>query len=169
MMDKTKITPAPIKPEARAVKLNAGSAKARKSAARLAAVQVLYQSALNDQKPIAAMREFMDHRNGFEFDGDVFVPADPDLLDNIISGVVDRQDDLNDMIKAQLAQKDKEAIEPILHAILIAAAYEIMAHHDIDAPIIISDYMNVAHAFYEDGAPKMINAILDSLAKSLRS
>lgn len=167
-MDKKKYTPAPRTPETRAVKLNEGSAKARRSAARLAAVQVIYQADLNDQNLNHAMQDFLDHRNGFEFDGDIFVPADPDLLKKIIHGVGDRRQDLQDMVTAQLAKKDKETTEPILKAILIAAAYEIMAHHDIDAPIIISDYMNVAHAFYEDGAPKMINAILDTFAKSLR-
>ncbi len=167
-MDKKKYTPAPKAIETRAVKLNEGSAKARRSAARLAAVQVLYQSDLNDQNPTEAMRDFLQHRNGFEFDGDIFVPADPELLEKIIYGVVDRRENLNQMIAAQLAKKDKEKTEPILNAILMAATYEVMAHHDIDAPIIISDYMNVAHAFYEDGAPKMINAILDTLAKSLR-
>lgn len=167
-MDKKNFTPAPKAPETRAVKLNEGSAKARRSAARLAAVQVLYQADLNDQSPREAMRDFLQNRNGFEFDGDIFVPANPELLEKIIDGVIDRRDDLDTMIAAQLAKKDKETTEPILNAILVAAAYEIMAHHDTDTPIIISDYMNVAHAFYEDGAPKMINAILDSLAKSLR-
>ena len=70
-MDKKKYTPAPKAIETRAVKLNEGSAKARRSAARLAAVQVLYQSDLNDQNPTEAMRDFLQHRNGFEFDGDM--------------------------------------------------------------------------------------------------
>ena len=167
-MDKKNYTPAPLAPETRAVKLNAGSAKARKSAARLAAVQVLYQMDMNDEKAGSALMDFLDNRNGFEFDGDVFVPADRSLLSSIINGYDDRRDQIDEMITAQLAKKDKTDIDPILRAILLAATFELMAHHDIDPPIIISDYMNVAHAFYEDGAPKMINAILDTLAKSLR-
>jgi N utilization substance protein B len=163
-----KITPAPRAQEQRAIKLNEGSAKARRSAARLAAVQVLYQMEFNSQGAKEALSDFIDTRIGFELDGDVFVPADRELLTSIINGVFDKQAELNDLVKAQLAQKDKTQVDPILEAILLAACYELMAHHDIDAPIIISDYLNVAHAFYEDGAPKMINAILDTVSKALR-
>ena len=167
-MDKKKYTPAPRAPETRAVKLNAGSAKARKSAARLAAVQILYQMDLNQEGASSALQDFLDNRNGYEFYGDVFVPADRDLLSAIISGYDARKGDIDEMVAGQLAKKNKETIDPILQAILRTAAFELMAHHDTDAPIIINDYMNVAHAFYEDGAPKMINAVLDDLAKSLR-
>ena len=167
-MDKKNFTPAPLAPETRAVKLNEGSAKARRTAARLAAVQVLYQIALNEEKPASALADFLDNRNGYEFDGDVFVPADRPLLSSIITGYDDRRADIDEMVRAQLAKKEKENVDPILKAILRAAAYELMAHQDTDAPIIISDYMHVAHAFYEDGAPKMVNAVMDSLKTALR-
>ena len=167
-MDKKNYTPAPRTMETRAVKLNTGSAKARKSAARLVAVQVLYQMNMNDETAGSALMDFLDNRNGYEFDGDIFVPADRTMLSDIIHGYNERRDEVDEIVRAQLAKKDKTEIDPILRAILLAATFELMAHHDIDPPIIISDYMNVAHAFYEDGAPKMINAILDTVAKSLR-
>ena len=162
------VTPAPRAPEKRVVKMTEGSAKARRSAARLAAVQVLYQMDLNAQGPKDALRDFINTRIGYELDGDVFVPAEQDLLIDIVNGVFDRQNDLREMISGQLAQRGKEKVEPLLDAILHAACYELMAHIDIDAPIIISDYMNVSHAFYEDGAPKMVNALLDHVAKTVR-
>lgn len=163
-----KVTPAPRAAEQRVIKLNEGSAKARRSAARLAAVQVLYQMDLNGQDAKEALRDFIHTRIGYELDGDVFVPADRDLLMDIVAGVDEKNDDLKTLLTAQLAQKGKTQVDPILEAILLAACYELMAHHHIDPPIIISDYLNVAHAFYEDGAPKMINAILDTVSKSLR-
>lgn len=154
--------------EKRVVKLNEGSAKARRSAARLAAVQVLYQMALSGHDAKTALRDFINHRIGFELDGDTFVPADRDLLTAIVQGCVDMQDNIQDILKGQLAKKNKDTIDPVLEAVLQAGIFELLAHPDIDAPIIISDYMNVTHAFYEDGAPKMINAILDHVATSLR-
>jgi len=154
--------------EKRVIKLTEGSKKARRSAARLAAVQVLYQMDINEQSASEAVAEFIEQRIGYELDGDVFVPADRDLLKEIVTGAFDKQAEISDIIKGQLARKEKEKIDPILEAVLKAASFELLAHHDVDAPIIISDYMNVSHAFYEDGAPKMINAILDHLAKTLR-
>jgi N utilization substance protein B len=77
----------PVKPpEKPAVKKNAGSAKARRSAARLAAVQVLYQMRLNNQDAASAAREYIRHRSGFNLDGDVFVPPDEELLEDIVRG-----------------------------------------------------------------------------------
>ncbi len=160
--------PLPKEVEKRVVKLTEGSAKARKSAARLAAVQVLYQIDMSGQNTKDALRDFINKRIGFELDGDVLVPADRDLLTLIVNGVCDKQVEIDDIVKGQLAKKEKDSIDPILEAILKCGAYELMAHHDIDAPIIISDYMNVVKAFYEDGAPTMVNAILDSISNGLR-
>ena len=160
--------PLPREVEKRVVKLNEGSKKARRSAARLAAVQVLYQIDFSEQPAKEALHDFINRRIGFEIDGDVIVPADRDLLTSIVNGVVDKKAEIDEIYKGQLAKKEKESIDPILEAILKCGIYELMAHHDIDAPIIISDYMNVVKAFYEDGAPTMINAILDSVAKGLR-
>ena len=81
-------------PEKPVVKETAGSAKARKTAARLAAVQVLYQMRLNNQDAKTVVREFREHRIGFALDGDVFVPADFDLLEEIVMGVAERAADI---------------------------------------------------------------------------
>jgi len=154
--------------EHRVIKLNEGSAKARKSAARLAAVQVLYQMDMNEQGAKLALKDFIDHRIGFDLDGDVFVPADQDLLTKIIMGIHDRREDIEQIVNDALAQGGHEGIEQLIQDILYAGVYELLAHSDIDKGIIISDYLNVSHAFYEGGEPKLVNAILDKVGKSVR-
>ncbi len=164
---KKKIKPvrAPEKP---VVKRTEGSAKARKTAARLAAVQVLYQMRLNNQDAKSAVREFSDHRIGFNLDGDVLVPADAEMLEEIVMGVSARWSDIEEMVGKALAQGGKSEIETLLESILRAGAFELIAKGDTDAGVIINDYLNVTTAFYEGSEPKIVNAILDKIAKAVR-
>jgi N utilization substance protein B len=155
-------------PEKRAVKKTAGSAKAQKTAARLAAVQVLYQMRLNNQDAKSAVREFVDHRIGFNLDGDVFVPADPELLKDIVMGVTSRWTDIEAMVSKALAAGKKGEVETLLESILRAGTYELIAHGKIDTGVIINDYLNVTTGFYDGKEPKIVNAILDKIAKSVR-
>ena len=154
-------------PETRKVKLTEGSKKARLTAARLAAVQVLYQMWLGEMDAKTAVKDFMDHRAGFEFDGDVFVPADADLLGRIVTGADARKGEISGVITLNL-EKKAELVEPLLRAILTAGIYELMAHGEIDAGIIIADYLNVTNGFYDGGETKLVNAILDKIAKVVR-
>jgi len=155
-------------PEKRVVKKSAGSAKAQKTAARLAAVQVLYQMRLNNQDAKSAIREFIDHRIGFNLDGDLFVPADPDLLEEIVQGVTQRWTEIDTIVSKTLADGKKGEVETLLESILRAGTYELMAHGKVDAGIIINDYLNVTTGFYDGKEPKIVNAILDKIAKSVR-
>lgn len=155
-------------PEKRKVKLTAGSKTARLTAARLAAVQVFYQMLLDDAvDAVTAVNDFMEHRAGFEFDGDVFVPADADLLGRIVKGAQGRRADIDRLITANLDRK-VEHVEPLLRAILTAGIFELLAHADIDVGIIIADYLNVTNGFYDGGETKLVNAVLDKIAKSAR-
>lgn len=154
-------------PETRKVKLTEGSKKARLTAARLAAVQVLYQMWLGEMDAKAAVKDFMDHRAGFEFDGDVFVPADADLLERIVVGADGRKAEIMGIITVNL-EKKAELVEPLLLAILLSGIYELMAHAEIDAGIIIADYLNVTNGFYDGGESKLVNAVLDKIAKTVR-
>lgn len=155
-------------PEKRVVKKTAGSAKAQKTAARLAAVQVLYQMRLNNQAAAPAVREFIDKRIGFDLDGDLFVPADPELLEAIVMGVTERWATIEGIVAKALAAGKKGDVEILLESILRAGTYELMAHGDVDAGIIINDYLNVTTGFYDGKEPKIVNAILDKVAKSVR-
>lgn len=159
----------PPAPERPVVKGNKGSPKAQKTAARLAAVQVLYQMKLNNQDAQSAVREFIDHRVGFNIDGDVLVPADPELLESIITGIQNRWDDVDALVAGALAAGKKGDVETLLDSILRAGAYELLAHGTTDAGIIINDYMNVTTGFYDGTEPKLVNAILDKISKTVRS
>ena len=169
MVDKIKFTKAlPKDPEKRSAKKNDGSAKARRTSARLAAVQTLYQMRLNNQDAKSAVREFMSHRNGFNLDGDVFVPADEELLEKIVMGVQERWTDIDEIIAAALAAGKKGDVETLLESILRAGAWELLANPSVDTGIIIHDYLNVTVGFYEGPEPKLVNGVLDKIAKSVR-
>lgn len=155
--------------EKRAVKMDKGSPKAKRTAARLSAVQVLYQMGLNNQDAKSAVREFVDHRAGFKIDGDVLVPPDTDLLEEIVLGIESRWDDVNALVSGALSAGKKESVEALLEAILRAGAFELMKDSKTDAGIIINDYMNVTTAFYDGTEPKLINAVLDRIAKTVRN
>lgn len=161
----TIIAPEPERP---VVKKTEGSAKARKTAARLGAVQVLYQMRLNNQDAPSALREYISHRIGFDLDGDVFVPADEELLEKIVMGVHERWTDVDALVAGALAAGGKTEVETLLDSILRAGAYEVMAHGDIDTGIIIHDYLNVTTGFYDGTEPKLVNAVLDRMAKNIR-
>ncbi|MDY0008640.1 MAG: transcription antitermination factor NusB [Bdellovibrionales bacterium] len=165
-----KVTKVPPRaPERPAAGKNAGSAKAQKTAARLAAVQVLYQMRMNNQDAQSAVQEYISHRSGFNLDGDVFVPAEEILLRDIIGGIQTRWSDVDSIVAGALAAGGKNEVEALLDSILRAGAYELLAHGDIDAGIIIHDYLNVTTGFYDGSEPKLVNAILDKVAKTLRS
>jgi N utilization substance protein B len=155
-------------PEKAVVKKSAGSAKAQKTAARLAAVQVLYQMRLNNQEAKSAVREFIDHRIGFNLDGDLFVPANPDLLQEIVMGVTERWADIEAIVSKALADGKKGEVETLLESILRAGTYELLANSKVDTGIIINDYLNITTGFYEGSETKIVNAILDKVAKSVR-
>jgi transcription antitermination protein NusB len=163
--------PKPIQklPERPAAKKSAGSAKAKRTSARLAAVQVLYQMRLNNQEAKSAVREYINHRSGFNLDGDVLVPADEELLDEIVMGVANRWSDIDDIVSAALAVRKKGEVETLLESILRAGAYELLVHGSTDTGIIINDYMNVTNGFYEGSEVKLVNAVLDKIAKTVRS
>lgn len=156
-------------PEQRVAKKSAGSPKAKKTAARLAAVQVLYQMRLNNQEAKSAVREYVSHRSGFNLDGDVFVMPEEELLEEIVLGVAKRWTDIDEIVSAALAAGKKGEVETLLESILRAGAYELIAHGSTDAGIIINDYMNVTNGFYEGPEVKLVNAILDRIAKTVRA
>jgi len=170
MVDKIKFTKVPGKePEKRAAKKSDGSPKAKRTSARLAAAQILYQMRLNNQDAKSAVREYINHRSGFNIDGDVLVPADEELLTAIVMGVQDRWSDIDEMVAAALAAGKKTDVETLLECIMRAGAWELLANSGVDTGIIIHDYLNVTAAFYEGPEPKLVNAVLDKIAKSVRA
>lgn len=151
-----------------------GSAKAKRKAARLAAVQALYQIDLNNL-PItgkaveAVVIEFVEHRLGHEVDGDAYVAADPQLFADILRGACHRRADVDAMLTAALDPRHGlERLETPLRAILRAGAFELSANLTTHSRIIISEYVDVAHGFYAGREPGMVNGVLDKVAKTVR-
>ena len=142
--------------------------KVRKASARLLAVQAVYQAALNEQALSSVAQEYLEHRLGMDIEGEEIVEADRALFSAIVRGVEERKDDLGHVIATHM-KNGGERSEILLKSLLMCAAFELLAHADIDSPIILNDYLNVAHAFFEKGEVSLINGILDSVSKALRS
>ncbi len=141
----------------------------RRSAARLAAVQALYQIELGGGAPEAVLREFMEHRLAEPLDDAEWVEADPALLAALVSGVAAESALLDDMLAAVLAEGwPVERLETLLRLILRAGAYELGYLPEIPARVSITEYVNLAQAFFDGKQPGLANGVLDRMAHSLR-
>ena len=99
----------------------------------------------------------------------VAAQADPEHFAGLLKGVVRRQRDIDPMIDRQLAEGWRlTRIDSIVRAILRAAAFELMELEDVPPRVVISEYIEVAHAFFEGDEPRVVNGVLDSLARKLR-
>lgn len=141
------------------------SKKARLIAARMTAVQGLYQMALSGMDERETYQDYIERRMGKETEGDHYVPADLELLSKILNGVSANRQTLYDMIVGAMGTKTPE---PLLQSILFCGLYELMAHHEVDTPVIINDYVNITHGFFDQKEADLINAVLDRQAKNLR-
>ena len=147
----------------------AAASSRRRSVARLAAVQALYQIDLSGAEPETVIGEFLRHRLGREIDGARYGKADPELFGDIVRGTVGRQAELDRAISAALTPEwPLERLETVLRAILRAGAYELLARGDVPAPVAISEYLDIAHAFFAGKEPGLVNGVLDRLAHVLR-
>jgi N utilization substance protein B len=141
----------------------------KRSVARLAAVQALYQIDLSGARPQNVIAEFQRHRLGHEIDGEHYGEADPALFADIVTGTAERQADLDRAISAVLTPDwPLERLETVLRAILRAGAYELLARPDVPARVSISEYLDIAHAFFAGKEPGLVNGVLDRLAHVLR-
>lgn len=155
-------------------RLGTGSAKARRKAARLAAVQALYQIDLNGvviatRSVESVIAEFVEHRLGQEVDGERFVAGDPQLFADIVRGACHRRDRVDELIVSGLDPRHHlERLEMPLRATLRAGAFELFANLSTHARILITEYVDVAVAFYGGREPAMVNAVLDKVGRILR-
>jgi transcription antitermination protein NusB len=141
----------------------------RRTAARLAAVQALYQIELAPAPVEAVITEFIDHRFGREIEGERQGDADPTLFAELVRGAFARQDELDRLIGAALSPDWPLArLETVLRAILRAGAFELLCRADVPAPVAINEYLDIAHAFFTGKEPGMVNGVLDRLARGLR-
>jgi N utilization substance protein B len=142
----------------------------RRSAARLAAVQALYQMDLTGKTLEAIIREFERHWMGKEIEEDQYKPADSALFRVIIQGVLDRQRRIDPTVDDLLAKGwPLKRIENVMRAILRAGAWELLYSPDVPVKVVISEYVDIARAFFEREETAMVNAVLDRLAREARA
>lgn len=141
----------------------------RRRAARLAAVQALYQTTLTGCSVAATLEEFHLHRFGEGDEEGLQIRPDTRLFSELVSGASERRAELDAQIEAALAPDWKfERLESLMQAILIAGAYELANRPRVPARVVITEYVEVAHNFYSGAEPGMVNGVLDRLAHSLR-
>ena len=141
----------------------------KRGAARLAAVQALYQMDLAGTGLNDIMAEFESYWLGGEVEGDQYRPAEAAFFRDIVGGVVREQASLDPQIDTALNRGwPLKRIEAILRAVLRAGAYELACRPDVPARVVMSEYVDVAHAFVDDDETGMVNAVLDQLAHQLR-
>lgn len=141
-----------------------------RSASRVAAVQALYQMDLAGTDLTAVVDEFERLRFAGDEADEALVGADATFFAEILRGVVRRQVDIDPMIDQQLAAGWRLVrVDSILRAILRAGVFELMERPDVPARVAISEYVEVANAFFAEEEPKVVNGVLDKLARRLRA
>lgn len=141
-----------------------------RSAARLAAVQALYQHDMEGTPQALLLDEFHLHRLGAEIEDMQFAQAEVAFFDDIVKGVFARHEEIDARLSEKLATGWKlERLDKTMLQILRAGAYELIARADVPVATVISEYVDVAHAFFEPREAKFVNGVLDAVAKAVRS
>jgi N utilization substance protein B len=141
----------------------------KRGAARLAAVQALYQMDVAGSGILEITAEYEQFRLGKEVDGAQYREADAQWFRAILAGVVEDQKLVDPVIRQALTEDwPLSRLDSTLRAILRAGVYELMRRQDVPVPVIVSEYVDIAKAFYEDDEPKLVNAVLDRVARRVR-
>jgi len=141
-----------------------------RSVARLAAVQALYQQAMEGTPEASLLDEFHRHRLGAEIEDIQFAEADRVHFDDIVKGVLARSDEIDARVSEKLAEGWRlDRLDKTMVQILRAGTYELLARSDVAVATVITEYVDVAHAFFDDREAKFVNGVLDSVAKTVRS
>src|SRR5438445_3128673 len=140
-----------------------------RSAARLAAVQALYQQETEGTPLPRLLKEFHDHRLGATVEDATYHAAERDFFDDIVTGTDARRSDIDSKIAANLAEGwSLERLDRPMRAILRAGAYELIARPDVPVASVITEYVDVAHAFFDKRESGFVNGLLDAIAKQAR-
>ncbi len=142
----------------------------RRSAARLAAVQALYQMEIAGTGLPDVLTEYESHWIGRDIDGQQHPEAEAAYFRDIVSGVLREQRTLDPLVDEALSNGwPLKRVEAVLRAVLRAGAYELSYKPDVPARAAVSEYVNVAGAFLDSDETGMVNAVLDGLARKLRA
>lgn len=141
-----------------------------RSAARLAAVQALYQQEMEGTPLPRLLKEFHEHRLGAIIEEDHYFDAERDFFDDIVTGASARLPEIDRLVSGRLAQGwALERLDRPMRAILRAGVYELIARPDVPVGSVISEYVDVAHAFYDKREAGFVNGLLDAIAKEARN
>ena len=142
----------------------------RRQAARLAAVQALYQWQEGEHGPTEIVDQFLNVRTSEAGEGGMRRDADKPLFKDVVEGTVAHKDELEEIVSAALAQGWTWArIDRLVRAILLAGAYELVHRKDVPPRVAINEYVEIAHAFYDQGEPSFVNSVLDRVGRQTRS
>ena len=140
-----------------------------RGASRLAAVQALYQMDVGGSSLEEVVTEFETWRLGRELDGVTYREADAAFFRDLVAGVVREQRTLDPLIQKALVEGwPLTRLDLTLRSILRAAAWELSARKDVPVRVVISEYVDIAKAFFEKDEPRMVNGVLDTLARAMR-
>jgi len=142
----------------------------RRQAARLAAVQALYQWQEGEHGPAEIVDQFLNVRTSEAGEGGMRRDADKPLFKDVVEGTVAHKDELEEIVSAALAKGWTWArIDRLVRAILLAGAYELVHRKDVPPRVAINEYVEIAHAFYDQGEPSFVNSVLDRVGRQTRS
>lgn len=149
--------------------MNSPARSKARSAARLAAVQALYQRQMEDTHLARLLDEFHQHRLGREIEDVRYADAEVAFFDDVVSGVAARQDEIDALLTERLAAGwTLPRLDKTMLQILRAGAYELLARPDVPTGTAISEYVDVAHAFFDEREAKFVNGLLDAVARAVR-
>lgn len=141
----------------------------KRGSARLAAVQAIYQMDLSSSPVGEVVQEYENLRIGQEVDGDTYLEADLGWFRGIVAGVVELQNELDPMINNALpADWPLSRIDTLLRAVMRGGSFELLKRKDVPAKVVINEYLDVAKAFFEEDEPRLVNGVLNRIARELR-
>jgi len=141
-----------------------------RAAARLAAVQALYQQDMEGTPVVRLLHEFHTHRLGATIEGNTYADAELDFFNDVVQGANTRANEIDTSIAAHLAKGwTLDRVDRPMRAILRACTYELLARRDVPLASAISAYLDVADAFYDRREKGFINGVLDAVAKAVRA
>jgi len=140
-----------------------------RSAARLAAAQALYQQEMEGTALAQLLDEFHQHRLGATIEDVEYAAAEVSFFDDLVTGVDARREEVDAAITARLASGwTLDRLDRPMRQILRVGAYELLARPDVPTATVISEYVDVADAFYEKREKGFVNGVLDGIAKAVR-
>ncbi len=140
-----------------------------RSVARLAAVQALYQQVMESTPIAKLLHEFHVHRLGAEIEDAQYADAEVAFFDDVVKGVDARRAEIDALVLSALSEGwTVDRLDKSMLQILRAGTYELLARADIPTGSVISEYLDVAHAFYERKEKRFVNGVLDAIAKQVR-